>query len=77
MWSTSKFNFRTSSIFNFFLMILKDSLKFSKSMQFADDTIIYYSGKSVTNIKEILTRWLTADDEYFVMIRRIYRYQFK
>ena len=40
----------------FFLMILKDSLKFSKSMQFADDTIIYYSGKSVTNIKEILTR---------------------
>ena len=58
-------------------MILKDSLKFSKSVQFADDTIIYYSGKSVTNIKEILTRWLTADDEYFVMIRRIYRYQFK
>ena len=37
-------------------MILKDSLKFSNSMQFADDTIIYYSGKSVTNIKEILTR---------------------
>ena len=52
MWSTSNLEL---VLFLIFLMILKDKLKFSKSMQFVDDTIFYYSGKCVTNIKEILT----------------------
>ena len=41
----------------------EDSLNLSKSIQFADDTI-YYSGKSVTNIKEMLNRDLSSISKY-------------
>ena len=42
----------------------EDSLNLSKSIQFADDTAIYYSGKSVTNIKEMLNRDLSSISKY-------------
>ena len=75
MWSTSN-SILELVLFLIFLMILKDKLKFSKSMQFVDDTIFYYSGKYVTNIKEILTLWLPMTS-IFVIIGRIYCYQFE
>ena len=42
----------------------EDSLNFSKSIQFADDTVIYNSRKSVTNIKEMLIRDLSSISKY-------------
>ena len=47
-------------LFLMFLMILIDSLNFSKSIQSADDTVIYYYRKSVTNIEEMLNRNLSS-----------------
>lgn len=36
-------------LFLMFFQYFRGSLNFSKSVQFSDDTIIYYSGKSITN----------------------------
>lgn len=58
MWSTLRFNFGTNSIFNVF-NDFENTLNFSKSIQFADGTVIYYSGKSATNIEEMLNRDLS------------------
>ena len=61
MWSTLRFNFGTNnSIVNVFFYVFEDTLNFSKSVQFAEDTVIYYSGKSATNIKEMLNRDLSS-----------------
>ena len=50
-----------------FLMFFNDfegSLNFSKSIQLADDKVIYYSGKSVTNIEEMLNHDLSSISKY-------------
>ena len=57
------------SILGTFLFLLffndfKDSLDFSKSLQFADDTVIYYSGKSIMNIEEMLNHDISSISKY-------------
>ena len=42
----------------------EDSLNFRKLIQFAADTVIYYSVESVTNIKEMLNRDLSSISKY-------------
>lgn len=53
-------------LFLMFLMIFKDSLNFSKLIQSADDTVIYYYRKSATNIEEMINRNLSSISKYLI-----------
>lgn len=53
-------------LFLMFLMIFKDSLNFSKLIQSADDTVIYYYRKSATNIEEMINRNISSISKYLI-----------
>ena len=58
-------------LFLIFFNDFEDSLNFNISLQFADDTVIYYSGKSITNIEEMLNYDLLSISKYLKCIELI------